>query len=102
MKRKIAVLSADGTDTWTTEGGGGVPEVEMTLKRKKSTITHRVVFESAAGEERVVEVEATTEEEALEAATTQYDPLHLARSQRVVHEETIKGSFLNRNFVIKP
>jgi hypothetical protein len=76
--------------------------MEVSLKKKKSTMSYRVALESAAGEEHVVDVDATTDEEALEAARAKYDPLHLAKSHRVVPHESLKGSFLNRNFVIKP
>jgi len=62
---------------------------------------YRVGFESGAGEERVVEVDASNDQEALETATAKYDPLHLAVSQRIVGpEEEAKGSYFNRSFVI--
>jgi hypothetical protein len=75
--------------------------VELGLK-KKGTMSYRVALESATGEQHVVDVDASTDEEALEAAKAKYDPLNLAKSYQVVPHETLKGSFLNRNFVIKP
>jgi hypothetical protein len=62
---------------------------------------YRVGFESGTGQEHVVEVDASNDQEALDTATAKYDPLHLAVNSRIVGpDDEPKGAFFNRSFVI--
>jgi hypothetical protein len=69
-------------------------------KERRGKMKYRVALEGATGE-HVVDVEASSDQDAIETATAKYDPLHLAQNSRVLQpEEEAKGSYFNRSFVI--